>query len=408
MQEKSWEILIERYHSALAEYGLKCGTRLEIINRANVIIHRHINQAKEQLDGEIISDYFTELSERYYSEEITKKRWQAMRRETERFINFVQTGEVKRAVSLKGSRYELLPEFEQIASTFLESVEFHPNPRNDARWAVHKYFSWLAEQGYKDLHDVKAIQLQMFLVYCTENLALGSVHNIKLYLSKLYSFLYESKLSESSYQTLLSYTVNRGTKIQPTLQKDEISAMLDSIDRYTIRGKRAYGVMMLGVMLGLRACDIINLKLSDIDWINGEIKILQLKTSETVVLPLTQSLGEALKDYILNARPKTKSNHVFLKLNAPFESLKSAVTIGEIYYNCCKAAGLPASKRFHTLRRTLGTSMVTSGININTVAQVLGHTDVDSTKKYIALNSEHLKLCALPFDDITSTGGEVK
>jgi integrase len=161
--------------------------------------------------------------------------------------------------------------------------------------------------------------------------------------------------------------------------------------------------MMLGTALGLRACDIINLRIGDIDWVNGEIKFIQAKTTETAVLPLTKSVGEALQDYILNARPDVASNHVFIRINAPLEPIKAAVTIGEIYSNCRKAAGLPINKRFHTLRRTLGTSMVTSGVPVTTVAQVLGHTDIDSTKKYIALDSAQLKLCALSFDGIAST-----
>ena len=89
----------------------------------------------------------------------------------------------------------------------------------------------------------------------------------------------------------------------------------------------------------------------------------------------------------------------------PFEPIKSATTIGEIYCDCCKAAGLPASKRFQTLRRTSDTTMVTTGTSITTVAQVLGHTNIDSAKKYIALDSEHLELCALSFYGITLTGG---
>ena len=128
-------------------------------------------------------------------------------------------------------------------------------------------------------------------------------------------------------------------------------------------------------------------------------------TWETVVLPLTQDVGEALQDYILNGRPKTNDNHIFVRLNAPYIAFKSAVTVGEIFYECCKAAGLNHGKRFHTLRRSLGTSMVNAGTPVTTVAQVLGHNEIDSTKKYIAVDSEHLKLCALPFDKIAPKGG---
>jgi len=406
--KESFASLVERYDEALKEYGLSPGSRLSMIIRVNVIVRKHEEQGKDQLDGGVIAAYFDEVGQQHYNGKIQKRTWQDKRREIERFLNFVRTGDVAVANPLKGSRYTLLPEFERIADTFLEDKGFHPNTRNDARWAVHKYFSWLGEQDCKSIKNAGAVQLQKFLIDCSGKMTLGSVHDIKLHLSKLYAYLYNAGLSESPYSELLSFTVRRGTTMQPVLKKSEIAAMLESIDKSRADGKRAYAVMMLGVVLGLRACDIVNLKLSDIDWINGEIKILQAKTAETVVLPLTQDVGAAITDYILHARPKTNADKIFIRLCAPFVPLASAVSIGEIYRDCCKAAGLPVTKRFHTLRRTLGTSLVTSGASVNMVAQVLGHADVESTKRYIALDSEHLKICALPFDGIAPIGGVPK
>ena len=404
-KNETFEELVKRYDSALAEYGLSYASRLNMICRASAIIRRHEDQGKEQLDDAVIVDYFNEIGNRHYMGEVGKSHWQQMRREIDRFLHFIQSGEIKLANPQKGSRVELLPSFESIAEEFLRSEDFHPNTCNDMRWATHKYFSWLTEQGHKDLKGVGATQIQSFLIHCSGNVAMGSLHNIKLFLKKLYAYLYTSGQSESSYGALLSFKVNRGTKIPPVLEQEEVKALLDNIDSNTAAGKRAYAVILLGAVLGLRACDVVNLKLDDIDWINGEIKILQVKTAETVVLPLTKTVGEALQDYILNARPKTTSNNVFIRLLAPYNALKSAVTVGEIYRDCCIAAGLPVNKKFHTLRRTLGTSMVTSGIPVTMVAQVLGHTEIDSTKKYIAFDRKHLIICALPFDGIFPFGG---
>lgn len=408
MQRKeSFDVLLEAYDTALKKYGLSYSARLNMVSRASIIIRRHESQGKSTLDGNIIADYFNEINERYCNGEIGKKYWQTMRREVERLLHFAKTREVTLANPQIGSRYTLLPEFQQIADDFLSNEAFHPNTRNDARWVTHKYFAWLAERGHCNLQDVEAEQLQAFMLSCAQTLAMSSVHNIKLYLSKLYAYLYAQGLSESSYKSLLSFTVKRGTIIQPVLTKEELTALLNTIDCSTTQGKRAYAIMLLGAVLGLRACDVVTLELSDIDWVNGTIKILQSKTAETVVLPLTEELGTALQDYILNGRPKVSSNRIFIRLLAPFRPLSTAVTIGDIYHDCCKAAGLPVSKRFHTLRRTLGTSMVTTGTPVTTVAQVLGHAEIDSTKKYISLDSRHLKLCALPFDGIVPDGGGV-
>jgi integrase len=219
--------------------------------------------------------------------------------------------------------------------------------------------------------------------------------------------LYAAGQCESNYSALLSFTVSRETKVYPTLPKSDIAKLLDAIDRTSISGKRSYAIMMLGTVLGLRACDVIALKLTDIDWPRGEIRIVQSKTSQPLVLPLTQDVGEALQDYILNARPKTKAKEVFLRFNAPHTALKSAVSIGEIYEDCCIAAGLPVSRRFHNLRRSLGTSMVANGVSVYDVAQVFGDGNVESVKPYIAADTEHLKMCALPFDGIAPVGGVV-
>ena len=405
MQEKSQaketlRELLDKYEAELAKFGLRPGTRLNLVSCANALICRHEKAGKDELDGRIIAEYFEDISKREYTGSRSKSYGYKMERELKRFLHFAKTGEAKLANPTKGSRYALIPEFERIANDFLDKENYHPNTRNDARWVVYKYFSWLNEQDYKNLELVKSEQLQKFLVECAQNMAMGSVASIKLHLSKLYAYLFKKRLSESSYGELLSFTVARGSKVPNLHTRTEIASLLDAIDQDTALGKRAYAVMLLGIVFGFRASDVVNLSLNDIDWINGEIKILQAKTSETVCLPLTRDVGEALQDYILNIRPKSTSNKVFIRNRAPYEPIKSAVTIGEIYRDCCKAAGIPASKQFHNLRRSLGTSLVTTGSPITMVAQVLGHSNADSTKKYIALDSDNLKICALSFDGI--------
>jgi integrase len=390
---------------------------LNKLHRANALFRRHEVLGKDRIDDKVVIEYIREISDRFNAGEIGEDYANAMRRETERLVQFARTGDVHLSNPLLGARTALSPGFQKIVDDFLKSKAAlvgvggrttSPNTRNDMRWVAHKYFEWLTGQGFSDLRGIGAEQIQNFLLHCSETMAMGSVHNTRLFMLKLYSYLYESGQSQSSFAALLSFKVNRGKKVAETQSADELAAMLESIDRRTVEGKRAHAVMMLGIVLGLRACDIVALRLSDIDWINGEIKILQAKTAISVILPLTKDVGESLSDYILNARPRSNSEQIFLRSKAPYTGLKSAVTIGEIYESCCKAAGLPPSKRFHTLRRTLGTSMLASGTPITTVAQILGHNETDSTKRYIAVDKEHLKMCALPFDGIKPKGGARK
>lgn len=399
--------VFNQFENALHDFGLGYSARLCVLKRASAIVVQHEELGLTAFDRSIVATHLNNADERFYEGKLAKDHYEIIHRSVRRFVTFIETGNVELANPTKGSRIRLEPLFQEITDRYLASGDFHPNTRNDMRWIAHKYFDWLAENDYSDLLKVGAPEIQRFMLDCSKEMSPSSMHNVKLYMKKLYAFLFSVKLSESPYTELLSFPVNRTSKIYPVLSMPDISMLLDSIDRNTGKGKREYAVMALGADLGLRACDIIALKLGNIDWLSGELKLIQSKTGTEIVLPLTERVGESLQDYILNARPKSREDFIFLRLNPPYKPLKAAVTIGEIYRDCCVAAGLPSSKSFHTLRRSLATAMVTSGVDVNDVAQVLGDTSIESTKKYISLDSENLKRCALPFGNIAPVGGDL-
>lgn len=406
MEQKRIPDLLLGFETALRAWGLSASSVLYNLHCCSVMLKMHEERGAEYLEREIVADYTTSVRKRYDDGEIGRVYHNNVMRNINRFLEYAETGKIVRENPRKGSRYTLTPEFERIADGYLASGKFHPNTRNDMRWVVHKYFSWLTSQGFSDLNGVGVQQLQQFLVDCAKQLTWGSVYDVKLHLRKLYAYLYETNQSVSPFAALLSFRIDREVKVYPGLPQDDIAKMLSSINRKTAGGKRAYAVMTLGAQLGLRACDVVALKLTDIDWVNGEIKIRQAKTGRAVVLPLTESVGEALREYILGARRGADSKYIFERLKAPYTPLQSAVTIGEIYRDCCKAAGIGSTKRFHTLRRSLGTAMSASGVSVETGAQVLGDGQINSMKQYIYADSKHLKMCALPFDGIAPTGGD--
>ena len=399
--------LLEGYDAALGAMGYRATTRLLFIRRAETIIRRHENQGMKFLNPEIVADYAREIQERHFAGEMKRRYHERAMREIERFVSYACTGNASALPSpLRGSKVKLTPEFARIADEFL-SGDFHPNTRCDMRWTVHRYFAWLEEEGFRSLENVEAAHLQKFLLRVSERYAPSSVYDMRLYLKKLYEFLFKRGYSACDYGELLSFSVNRERKVVPSLPKADIAKLLDSINRDTVKGKRDYAIMLLGTVLGLRACEVVALKLTDIDWMRGEIRVVQSKTSVPVALPLTQDVGEALRDYILNGRPASETNRIFLRAKAPYTPLASAVTLGEVYERCCVAAGLPASKKFHNLRRALGTSMVSNGVSVYDVAQVFGDKNVESVKPYLAADEEHLKMCSLSFDGIAPRGGDV-
>ena len=398
--------LLENYEKALTEMGYSVTTKLLFMRRADLIIRRHMDAGLDCISLELIAGYVKEIDDRYFNGSMQKRHHTRTRREIDRFVRYASLGRADALSSpLRGARISLKPEFERIAGEFLAG-DFHPNTRCDIRWAVYRYFAWLGEQGYENLEGVAPAQIQNFLLACSQQYSPSGVHNIRLYLKKLYAYLHASGLSGSDYHELFSFTVNRERKVFPPIPKSDIAKMLDAVDRTSPEGCRDYAVLMLGTVLGLRACDVAAMKLTDIDWRQGTIKIIQSKTSNPVILPLTQDVGEALQDYILHARPESEENRIFLRVRPPHTALAAAVTVGEIYQKYRNAAGLEADKRFHNFRRCLGTSMVSNNVSVYDTAQVLGDRNVESTKPYISTDREHLKMCSLPFDGIMMQGGE--
>ncbi|MCL1879683.1 MAG: tyrosine-type recombinase/integrase [Actinomycetia bacterium] len=194
-------------------------------------------------------------------------------------------------------------------------------------------------------------------------------------------------------------------KALPCLTEDEVSGLLGAIGTSTAKGKRDNAIVRLALGTGLRNCDIVALTLDDISWRADEIRLAQGKTSEPLALPLLPDVGNAIADYILNARPESEDRRIFLHVKSPHVGLSGAAgpNIAERYF---AKAGIAREayngKTFHALRRTAGTRLVKSGAGTPMTAQILGQRRVDSAKRYIALDDGAMRECCLPLERLAS------
>jgi len=368
------------------------------------VIKVHCERGKECFDRDVVTGCAHELEARFDNGEITLNTYQKYLLGLQRITEVYDTGKLVWSAPRKTSRFLLNDYYEEILTQAIAQEDVSPKAKSDMTWVGKKYFSWLIQEGYPELSRVGAEEVQRFMIFCSEHMASTSVYDVKLYMKKLYRYLAEKGYSASTYRELLSFPVSRESRMFPALSQEEIALILEMVNRRTPKGKRDYAILLLGVVTGLRAGDISKLRLSDIDWRNGEIKIVQSKTRKSLALPLTKDVGEAIQDYILHGRQQTLTDTLFLRIHAPFQGFSNGVAIEDMYDSYRRKAGLPRDandgKGFHALRRSLGKNLVTSGAPITMVAQVLGDSNIDSTKKYISLDSEHLKECALDFTGI--------
>lgn len=198
--------------------------------------------------------------------------------------------------------------------------------------------------------------------------------------------------------------VFRSKRIIPILTDEEQERLKDTIESGKVT-HRDVAIVLLGLSCGIRACDLINLKLSDIDWINETISFKQSKTGNTVCLPLTTSIGNTIARYISEERPKADNDFLFVRQLAPFDHLSDHASCYSVVSRVFKQAGISKNNRIfgmHMLRHNAASTMVKNEVPIATIAAILGHANTDTTDIYISTDEARLKECVLPMVGIST------
>lgn len=213
------------------------------------------------------------------------------------------------------------------------------------------------------------------------------------------SFLFSKNLISKDYSYILKSigkSIKR-VKAPSFYDPNEIMKVEEIISRSNNVGKRNYAMVILCSRLGLRVSDVANLSLNNIDWDNNAINIVQYKTGNPLTLPLLPVVGNAIIDYLRYARPKSKSDKVFLSCRAPYGELNGAavnLAIGATF----KSSGIEFEGRHHgghALRFSLAQRMLDKSTPMPIISETLGHAEVDTTRTYVRIDLSHMKGCVL-------------
>jgi integrase/recombinase XerD len=193
--------------------------------------------------------------------------------------------------------------------------------------------------------------------------------------------------------------------IPSALLAEEVEKVLATTRRDdTLGGRRDYAILMLLATYGLRAGEIIALRLDDLDWKNEVLLVRHSKNRTSSKLPLLPGPGEALLDYLKNARPRSATREVFLCLNAPHRAIPAAKALYAIIRRRLDAAGIVrhGKKGPHAFRHARAVSLLRAAVPLKEIGDILGHRSPASTGAYLKLAAEDLRGVALEVP-----GGEV-
>jgi site-specific recombinase XerD len=106
-------------------------------------------------------------------------------------------------------------------------------------------------------------------------------------------------------------------------------------------------------------------------------------------MPLPADVGEALADYLTDARPASERRQVFLTVRAPLRGITAGL-VGDVMERACAEAGLPHVGP-HRMRHALATELLASGVALSDISQVLRHRDLATTAIYAKVDFTSLR-----------------
>lgn len=190
----------------------------------------------------------------------------------------------------------------------------------------------------------------------------------------------------------------RLTSLPRYLPSDDVERLIASCDPASESGTRDRAILLLLARLGLRAGDIVQLRLGDLDWKGAWIHVCG-KGRRHTRLPLTQEVGQALVAYIKDGRPRTATDAVFVRCRAPFRAFRSHCAVSVIVDRALSRARVtrPSRGAAHLLRHSVATSMLRHGASLQDVAALLRHRSIATTQIYAKVDVTALSTIAQPW-----------
>ncbi len=327
--------------------------------------------------------------------------------------DFMETGRIKSSYRLKPKNpFPLEGKIGELCERFIEDgtirMRWKRNTIESHRRQLSLFVKSLEIKGVININDVTE-SIVAEIIDRTTNKA-----HLSYSLRSAFRFFKDNGIVDDDFGEILRYRNRRGEiKVPSVYTPDEIKVIEESVCQTDPIGIRDYAMLLLATRLGMRSSDIRMLKLANIDWQDNRIVISQFKTGKEIELPLLNDVGEALVNYLVNVRPKISNPYVFVALTSPYRPF-SRVGITIRFQKIVRDSKIKIGDRHfgaHSMRHSLATNMLSKGISLPVISDILGHYSTETTMSYLRVSTDLLKTIALevpPVDEAfyEQKGGE--
>lgn len=271
---------------------------------------------------------------------------------------------------------------------------------NNDVYSILRFFRFLISEKISSFQAVSAETLIAFNL-SDKHLSSEGKNACNARIRRFLRYLYRENIFENQHlPQVLGYSAVKTERMITVLTAEELSHIRSYIaEASTPIQLQDSAVMLLGTEMGIRGCDIVRLKISDINFKNRAIRFIQDKTGVEIQLAMPVSVGNAVFKYLKSGRPKKcSSDLLFVSLKAPHKPL-----LRNICYDALKRIlpqrSVPGSG-FHVTRKTFSTHKLQRGIPPERISSAIGQRSVKSLTPYLSLDGERLSMCPLSLESL--------
>lgn len=397
--------LTERLIKEVELYGI-LEVSMEQYEVACKSIIRFANASGESMYTPVLmSSYKDWLDTRFASGEICKEYRRFQNRVVRMLISLAETGNVDfSSLEYHILKYPVDSETTILVEKILDSYHLSDSTKKDLRAPTRHIFWYATEQGITPQNVDDSI-IMRYLIEEVPKTNGGSTGRTLRCVKYATEFLKKNGNNKILRDYTLLKLKNDHRRIIPAYSEEEILNIVKSIDIDSAVGKRDRAIIFIAYCTGLRGIDIINIKLTDINWREQKISVVQSKTHTPIISELNGATLNVLADYVLDSRPNCDVPELFVTVKAPYRRLSKG--FGTMIDKYCEAAGIEkiAFRKFHSIRRSFETVMVSRGVPIETASQMMGHKTIAEDKPYITHNRSQSAFVAMDFTDVPITCG---
>ncbi len=268
---------------------------------------------------------------------------------------------------------------------------------------LQQFLQWVKQTYFnQDLCELKPYDVELFYIKATSRWGNAYKRSLQGTLRSFFDFCHEKKyITQNLRFSVPIIKTYRLSEIPKKIDEEEAIKLINYIDRSTESGKRNYAILMVLKTYGVRGCQLRALKLKDIDWHKEEIHFPPVKEGKSCSFPLLTAAGNALLDYLKNARRKCQYPEVFLTLRAPYKPLtKSQALSSMIREAMLKASIKSANKGSHCFRHGFVSKLIEQGESFKHIADLSGHKHIQTTFIYTKIDFNSLAEVALELPEV--------